>query len=1318
MEKKKMISVLLSAVMAAGLIPAPVSAAASSSVDAAPAAGTASAGGAFRSVAELSGISKSFISAGSLLKSDLITSGTTISINDIDPDDPPTLEKGVIVEKDPDNDLYVAIQEDSPFMVSEGSWEIPFRCKAGVRYSSAGDTLTIDSDIASAADIRDYIDYFGEAQRSIDISGDIIMDGNDISMPCDGRYTFVSGEEECNIMGDFEIKVFCPLSLIGHSADLPIRISEQTGQSEFGGDIGSSLFLKNVVFEEGLSNVRITSTNLSLEGLIYVERLELRSSKISVTGDLAEGSRIVLDPGSLKSGTVVAEGLNNLVSVSPEDVLILYEAPGDNAVLVFTEDGRAVLSRASGTAEAGTIEELRDLIGRDTTIILTSDLIMDEDDGPVSTVEDQGNYVTLDLNGHSITGNGKNRIFNVEDNDSLIICNSSETESVLTGGLDSYGGAIYAQGNLDLSGNIKITGNVATQYGGGAICSDSNSLTISDGVIICNNYSDTEGGGIICSGYFSMRDSKIEANEARSSGGGICFNNPEKAIRIRNSNIDSNIAAKGAGIFLGENEYGNAVTATIDGCSISNNACGGKMTRATIAPGDIEMLAGAGIYNDGHDVVLNNVRADRNEIGGSDHFVQAGIVGNGTRGGFVYSKNGSVTVDGADSLIMYSRNELCANTILPPTNLQSGQVELSRGGAFYLDDSDLYLKQGSVMRSYAHNGGAIYAENNSMVLLGDTCDPSKRPVIESNTAVFKAGALFSNSCSQVRIINADIRNNIGSSYDVVDSTLGVGGILADGNSMVELGGGSITGNMHDYSKTNAEDSGSGLDIRGNSRLIIDSGDVPIIITGNAKTYDGNSKLSNVRVHGQLISLTGSLNTSSRISVTTDRDDRSFAVFSDPTPPEDYLAAARQIFFSDDKNEDGTEKYHADLTENMNGLLFAEAEKHNVTYSLNNDAYGTVTADKDSAIEGESVTFTVLPSAGSSISNVFYRDGDLICDLEKLSDTTYRLVMPDHDVNVEVTFAEPSIELVNLNLDVTYGGSLTFNIYFDVTDEALDPDAPYTIRITRIHKFSAVDDQTITMTDTIRPDPDNKYRRKVTYTLAAKEMSDPFIITIIDPKVGCILFRSEALHFASTEFEYSVRQYASALINSDEISYETKRLCGAMLLYGAKAQMYFDRSFYELHPDELATAVDPSVDWFIPYDLDSVTAEDFGGPQYEDNVNDPSICSLEFVSLVLKETPYLKFYLDIADGYSIYGYDSAPSDDGLTRIKIPVRLLRLGDPYTLTVVSDDHSYSKTITYSAFDYCGKILETSSNEDLKDLVKALYFYYEAANAYNESQ
>ncbi|MBR6880769.1 MAG: hypothetical protein IKN14_06795 [Clostridiales bacterium] len=104
--------------------------------------------------------------------------------------------------------------------------------------------------------------------------------------------------------------------------------------------------------------------------------------------------------------------------------------------------------------------------------------------------------------------------------------------------------------------------------------------------------------------------------------------------------------------------------------------------------------------------------------------------------------------------------------------------------------------------------------------------------------------------------------------------------------------------------------------------------------------------------------------------------------------------------------------------------------------------------------------------------------------------------------------------------------------------------------------------------------------------------------------------------------------------------------------------------------------------------------------------------------VLKETPYLKFYPDIADDYSIYGYDSAPSDDGLTRIRIPVRLLRLSDPYTLTVVSNDHSYSKTITYSAFDYCGKILETSSNEDLKDLVKALYFYYEAAIAYNDAQ
>ena len=75
--------------------------------------------------------------------------------------------------------------------------------------------------------------------------------------------------------------------------------------------------------------------------------------------------------------------------------------------------------------------------------------------------------------------------------------------------------------------------------------------------------------------------------------------------------------------------------------------------------------------------------------------------------------------------------------------------------------------------------------------------------------------------------------------------------------------------------------------------------------------------------------------------------------------------------------------------------------------------------------------------------------------------------------------------------------------------------------------------------------------------------------------------------------------------------------------------------------------------------------------------------------------------DTVDGYQV------------ARIRnIPAK--RIGDSFTVTVCRETES--GTVTYSPLNYCAKALDPSAEEDdrLKEVVKALVLYWQAAQAY----
>ena len=184
--------------------------------------------------------------------------------------------------------------------------------------------------------------------------------------------------------------------------------------------------------------------------------------------------------------------------------------------------------------------------------------------------------ITIEGNGHTISGAGKYRIFKVSAG-KLTINNATLSEG-FGGRLNSAGGAVALQGEGQLAANhVRFIDNVAAE--GGAIGSrydgvrfsvnssrfEGNVASFTGGAISMNgggrgtiasssfvrNHADHEGGAIYTiSGAVSVDNSTFTSNRARTRGGALSIENA--AVTLTHVTMYYNLAPLGSGIYVSD----------------------------------------------------------------------------------------------------------------------------------------------------------------------------------------------------------------------------------------------------------------------------------------------------------------------------------------------------------------------------------------------------------------------------------------------------------------------------------------------------------------------------------------------------------------------------------------------------------------------------------------------------------------------------------------------------------------------------------------------------------------------------------------------
>ena len=190
------------------------------------------------------------------------------------------------------------------------------------------------------------------------------------------------------------------------------------------------------------------------------------------------------------------------------------------------------------------------------------------------------------------------------------------------------------------------------------------------------------------------------------------------------------------------------------------------------------------------------------------------------------------------------------------------------------------------------------------------------------------------------------------------------------------------------------------------------------------------------------------------------------------------------------------------------------------------------------------------------------------------------------------------------------------------------------------------------------------------------------------------------------YEYSVRDYADAMLAREATTQEQKNMIYALLNYGAAAQEYFD-----INTDNLANAG-------IENNVASVTDETIVAFKNNTLVDELSTLNVSGYELYLDYTAKMRiFFTKQVETVGIFEYTITVNGE-------EVEAYKLGDKYyieielaaaelddTLEIVVTYNGETLTMTTSAMSYAGYAIADASAE-LKNVLKAMYLYCEAAN------
>ena len=524
--------------------------------------------------------------------------------------------------------------------------------------------------------------------------------------------------------------------------------------------------------------------------------------------------------------------------------------------------------------------------------------------------------------------------------------------------------------------------------------------------------------------------------------------------------------------------------------------------------------------------------------------------------------------------------------------------------------------------------------------------------ITDNVATNGGGGIFNKGILMIR--GGAICDN-----SVIGTGKNGGGIWTD-NSLT-ISGGSITGNS---SKT-----GNGGGISYNNGSVTVSGS-PVIMDNTAGGSANDLHIWNNDNPDNKVTVNGALTENARIGIHT-------AVIN-ASPFTSGLSGRGTVenFVSN----------HSDYTVRLNPDGEA-VFKQTHTVTVDEAEHGSVEAPVQTACEGDTVTLSVTSDDNYSVKSVMMNGVEITPE-----NGVYRFVMPNEDVTVSATFGfADDIGAALYGYSLSLDGDIGINFYMELSDAVAKSDTAK-MHFT-IPKNGEPDTKDIKVSDAVKVKSGDKTYYVFKCQVAAKEMTSNITARIIDgDKHGEL-------------YTYSVKEYADYLIAHAEENAEWAKavpLVKAMLNYGAYSQVHFDKNSENLAnaglTEEEKALGDVSID-VADYDVSNL----------------PESTTFEGATLSLKTETTLSLYFKSSSTLSFscgdYKVETVKSNgDQIARIR-GIKAKNIGNTFSLNV------NGATVTYSPLNYCEEMIaDDTQDEKLKNALKALYLYWQAADRYFE--
>jgi hypothetical protein len=270
------------------------------------------------------------------------------------------------------------------------------------------------------------------------------------------------------------------------------------------------------------------------------------------------------------------------------------------------------------------------------------------------------------------------------------------------------------------------------------------------------------------------------------------------------------------------------------------------------------------------------------------------------------------------------------------------------------------------------------------------------------------------------------------------------------------------------------------------------------------------------------------------------------------------------------------------------------------------------------------------------------------------------------------------------VSISLKGNIALNYYMLLSDEVLADETAY-MQFT----MDAGEIIQIPVSEGVQQVRDGETYYVFTCAVNAKEMTD---------NVVSQFFYEGGSTKAHT---YNVQTYAKHILaNSDDVA--IKNLVVAMLNYGAASQIHFGYNTDALANAELAAP-----------DYSGVTIEGFHAVSGQGT----ELAKFHSASLILKSETTLRFFFTAPitatyDGQAL----EVKQRGGLYYVDVVgISAKDLDEDVTVTI--SDGTNTADVTYNPMVYCAAVLNDTTgafDQEMKDVVSALYLYNQAANIY----